>query len=220
VNGEESLLREAEDLGVPWREILEGEIRAERMLGAFLDASQEQPLERLLLVLSSNPLQSWRVRHRIERLRWEALPESGNGIGARRELGWLDRYLRGRSERPPAAALRASRLLLTYQRVRELLTICRLASKARRGPGDPIDRLRAVSKCGLEDAKWAVAREDGGSRGQGLEDAFSKARDEGLEMPPGRTAPEAFLRLREYLHRRGLLRNGNGSGSLRKPHSG
>jgi hypothetical protein len=201
----ERVLREAEDLGVPWREILEAEVRAEKTLCPVFDASLDLPLERLLTLLPETALQSWRVRNRIERLRWEAQPGSGNGVGARRELRALNRYLRGFSQRPPAVFVRESRLLLAYHRVKELLAICRLASKSRRATEDRVERVRTEAKCGLEDARWAVAREDGLSRNHRLEDALSRARAEGHEIPPGRTGPEAFLRLREYLERRGLL---------------
>ena len=154
----DALLREAEELGVPWREILEAEIQAESTLRKLLaDLDRDWRLD-VVLPLLPRALGSWRVRARIERLRWEARPGSGNGVEARRELRNLDRHLRGRSERPPSSALRGSRLLFAYRRVTELLVLCRIAAKARRAAGDGVERVRAQSKCGLEDACLGLDR--------------------------------------------------------------
>ena len=114
-----ALLREAEELGIPWRQILEAEIDAERILLPLTDdLAESTTLERLLSLLPETALDSWRVRETIRELSWLARPGSGDGTDARRQIRILGAHLRGRSSRNGAATLRARHLLLADRRIR------------------------------------------------------------------------------------------------------
>ncbi len=198
------LLREAEELSIPWRDILEAEIRAERVLRPFVDGTPDPPLERLLALLPATALESWRIRGAIERLSWLARPGSENGLEARRELRTLAAYLRGRCPKMPAEALLADHFLLAYRRVQELVSILRRASMCRGTEEERVARVETITGCGAGDARWAAGAEIG-KHAHRLDEAIRRARAEGFEFPPGRTEPEAFLRMREHLRRRALL---------------
>jgi len=210
------LLREAEELSIPWRDILEAEIRAERVLRPFVDGTPDPPLERLLALLPATALESWRIRGAIERLSWLARPGSENGLEARRELRTLAAYLRGRCPKMPAEALLADHFLLAYRRVQELVSILRCASRCRGTEEERVARLRIKTACGEDDARWAV-RGEAERRLPRLDDAMRRARSEGFEIPRGRTEPESFLRMRELLRRRALLPGNGGNGKPRRP---
>jgi hypothetical protein len=217
VKDAERLLREAEDLGVPWREILEAEIRAERMLKPFLEGLPEvRSFERLLALLPSTALESWRVRDAIARLSWLARPGSGDGQEARRDLRVLFAYLKGRSRRMPAATLLANHLLLAYRRVQELAALSRCAAKCRGAESERVSAVASKRKCTAEDARWAVRVGADGSK-HGLDEAVLQARREGFEIPPGPNATEILLRVRRLLQRRGLIRVGQPTVRRRTP---
>jgi hypothetical protein len=207
------LLREAESLCIPWREILEAEIRAETILLPLNgDLAAEPPLERLLVLLPETALDSWRVRGAIRELSWRARPGSGDGADARRQIRVLGAHLSGRSSPADSATLRARHLLLAYQRIGELLVIRRRASKC---SGDEAERAAAVAaatRCTAADARWAVASHVAG-RGPALDDAVRHAREEGFEIPHARTAARTLIRMRDFLRRRGLLAPQRSSGS-------
>jgi hypothetical protein len=210
---DDRLLREAEALRIPWREILEAEIRAETLLLPLNgDLTDEPPLERLLALLPETALESWRVRDAIGELSWRARPGSGDGADARRQIRVLGDYLRGRSSRADSATLRGRHLLLAYRRVRELLAIRRCAS---RSAGDGEERVAAVAartRCTVADARWAVESE-AAARASALDDAVRRAREEGFEIPRARSAAGTLLRMRDFLRRRGLLAPRRGSAS-------
>jgi hypothetical protein len=198
------LIREAKALGIPWEEILEAEIRAERLLArARGDAGADPPLEVLLALLPYSALESWRIRDLIERLSWRARPGSGDGREARRELRAIGRWLLRGLPAPSAPAL-AGHLLLAYRRVRELLAICRAAARSRGTMEERVELVCAPTRCAADDARWALGRANA-SRSPMLEDCLRKAREEGFEIPPAGSAPETLLALRDHLERRGLL---------------
>jgi hypothetical protein len=209
------LIREAGRLGIPWQTILEAEIRAERLLGGLQEERDgDPPLETFLAVLPHTALESFRIRNLIERLFWKAQPGSGDGREARRELRTLGRWLL-RGLPAPAAAAMAGHLLVAYRRVRELLAICRAAARARGATEGRVERVCSQTRCTAGDARWAIERAEG-SRNPALEDCLRKAREEGFEIPAGRTAPETLLRLRDHLERRGLLRRSFGRRASRQ----
>lgn len=218
MTGPDPLLLEAAELGVPWREILEAEIRAERILHPFLAGSQGgPPLDRMLALLPSTALESWRIREAIERLSWQARTGSENGCEARGELRAFAAYLAGRCPRMPPAAIRAHHFLLAYRRVQELLRICRRAARSRGTEEERVAAVDAKTRCGEPDARWAVRRE-AEHRSHRLDDAVRRARAEGFEIPRGRDEPEAFLRIRAFLERRAMLeKNGAPAEGKRLP---
>jgi hypothetical protein len=199
-----SLIREASALGIPWEEILEAEIRAERLLArARGDAAADPPLEVLLALLPYSALESWRIRNLIERLSWKARPGSGDGREARRELRAIGRWLLRGLPAPSAPAL-AGHLLLAYRRVRELITVCRAAARTRGTKEECVERVCARTRCVAADALWALDRAEA-TRSPILEDCLRKAREEGFEIPPAGSAPETLVTLRDHLKRRGLI---------------
>jgi hypothetical protein len=207
------LLREAEALRIPWREILEAEIRAETVLFPLNgDLADEPPLERLLAILPETALDSWRVREAIHDLSWRARPGSSDGADARRQIRVFGAYLGGRSSRTDSATLRARHLLLAYRRIRELITIRRCAAKCAGTDDERAAAVAAMTRCSADDARCAVASESA-RRAAALDDAVRHAREEGFEIPRARSAARTVLRMRDFLRRRGLLAPRKASGS-------
>jgi hypothetical protein len=202
VKDEERLLREAEELGVPWREILEAEIRAERIVNTL--PTDARTLERMLAMLPVTALESWRVRTAIARLSRDARPGSGNGLDARRSLKFFAAHLRGRTLSAPAATLLAEHLLRAYRRVQELMKLRRCALQCRGSVDDRVARVIQRADCCRADAEWAVASQDE-ERLSTLDAAIRRARFEGFEIPDSRSEPNGLRRLREFLERRGMI---------------
>ena len=201
----DGLIREAEALGIPWKEILEAELRTERVLRPFLDSTPEPPsLERMLGLLPMTALESWRVRRSIQQLAWQSLPGSGDSTTARRELRTLSAWLRGHSRKTPATAVLAAHFLLAYRRVQELVALRRRAASFHGTREERLEALETSSGCGAGNGRWAVQAEIE-RKTRRLDDAVKRAREDGFEIPEGPTELEAFLRLRRFLGRRGLL---------------
>ncbi|MGH9369766.1 MAG: hypothetical protein ACRD3M_19110 [Thermoanaerobaculia bacterium] len=179
-----------------------------QIFSEFTDA--ERSLTELLSLLPHSALESWRVRDFVGRLSWQARPGSGNGAQARREIRVLAAYLTGRCPRMPGAALLAHHLLLAYRRVRELLAIRRCASRCRGTKEERVALVEAKTHCAEDDARWAV-RQEAQRRTHRLDEAVPRARAEGFEIPHGSSEAEAFLRMRDLLVRRGLLRENGAS---------
>ena len=195
------LLDRAEALGIPWERIVRDEIRAEEALRRYLADLDTFPLAAGLTVLSFTFLQSWRVRDRIQALAGEA-----RGISARsavRQLRAIFRRLAGGAPREREAF--AEHLWFAYQRVLLLQRACRAAA-ASRGPLP--ERARLVSKrtrCGFDDAAWALCHEGSRRNGHRLDAAIRKVRDEGFQIPRAETEARAFARLRAILRTAGRL---------------
>lgn len=115
------LLREASDLGIPWRRILSEEIRAERRLRLCIaDVGGGWPLWPALSILPVSLLDSWRVRDRIRVLAWKANHEGCED--SIRQLRALHAHFRGRRNgRGSDATLMAKHLWFGYQRVLSLM---------------------------------------------------------------------------------------------------
>jgi hypothetical protein len=193
------LIEVAEALGIPWERLLETEIHAERELRrATGEASEEAPLWRVFAALPLSVLDSWRVRERIRALSWEA--RTGSSKRAARDLRALADHLSGRA----AASDRSVDPLLSHfefahQRVLELQRVARSAEKAR---GDSSSRVRHVLKdtgCLEPDARWAVERSLAPRQRTLIEDAMSRARGEGFEIPRAATEFQALVLLRRFV---------------------
>jgi len=199
-----TVLREAELLEIPWQTILANEIAAERTLQRGLAATPaEWPLECAFFLLPNSLLHSWRVRDRVLRLAWEACAEHSREAAT--QLRALYQHFVGRrSPRAPVDFLMANHLWLGYRRVVELRAVTQAANRSRGTRGERVAAVVARTHCDPSDAVWAVERA-GGRRSHDLDDAMRRARDEGFELPHARSEPEAFLRLRQFLRRRGFL---------------
>jgi len=206
-DAERGLLSEAEALGIPWAKIIAGEILAEGTLRRYLpDPHSDLPLWRAICILPNSLLQSWRVRELIDRLSLEAsLPDSADAL---RELKVLDEHLRGcRARRTTSDAIMAKHLWFAYHRILELHDIARAASKSR---GDYEARIRAVCSrtgCRRGDAEWGIRRTDSAIPMRPLEEAVSKTREEGFDIPHAATEFESFLLVRKFIRRHPLFRS-------------
>lgn len=197
-------LARAEALGIPWERIVRDEIRAEEALRRYVSDLDAFPMIAPLTVLSFTFLQSWRVRDRIQALAGEA-----RGIGARgavRQLRAIFRRLTGGVPREREAF--AEHLWFAYQRVLLLQRACRAARRSR---GTVVERARIVSertRCGFDDAAWALCHEGSRRNGHRLDAAIRKVRDEGFQIPRAETEARAFARLRAFLRTAGRLDRG------------
>ncbi len=214
---EEALLAEADALAIPWQAILLDEIVAEKTLQrGFPESPAEWPLACAFHLLPSSLLRSWRVRDRLARLSWEATAEGSRE--AAMQLRDLYRHMTGsRISRPPIDFLMASHLWLGYRRVLELRNAARAADRSR---GSRASRIEAVLRtgCSASDAGWAIDRADRTRKSHTLDDAMRQTRTEGFELPHGRSEPDAFLRLKRFLLRRGFLPARSGRPSARTRH--
>jgi hypothetical protein len=200
--GDRSLLLDrAEALGVPWERILRDEIRAEEALRRYIADLDAFPLIAPLTVLSFTFLQSWRVRDRVQALAGEA-----RGIASRRavrQLRAIFRRLSGAVPREREAF--HEHLWFAYQRVLLLQHACRAAARSR---GSLPERARLVSettRCGIDDAAWALCHEGSRRNGHRLDAAIRKVRDEGFQIPRAETEARAFAQLRALLRSAGRL---------------
>jgi hypothetical protein len=202
---ERRLLLEADALQIPWQAILFDEIVAERALQRGLAESPvEWPLACAFYLLPNSLLCSWRVRDRLGRLSWEASEERSRE--AAMQLRTLYLHLTGRRlQGPPADFLMASHLWFGYRRVLELRAVAQAANRSRGTPRARVEAVVARTRCGESDAEWAIERADSRTKSHDLDDAMRRAREEGFEFPQSRSEPDAFLRLRRFLHRRGFL---------------
>ena len=193
------ILRRAEALGIPWERLLTEEIEAELRLRRYLpDLGADPSIVAAGDVLSFSLLRSWRVRDRVESLACEARTAAVRG--ALRELRLLFRRLVGKNDRNRPVLAR--HLSFAYQRV---LLLLRVRRAARRSRGSLPERLAAVcsgTRCGFDDAAWAIDREDAGESPGRLEDVVRKVRDEGFQIPRAATEARALAELRRMVRRR------------------
>jgi hypothetical protein len=218
VNGR-YLLRQADELGIPWQRILAEEIRAERLLRTSLsDVGENWPLWPVFSILPLSLLNSWRIRGRVHALAWQASRQ--NCEEAARQLRELHAHLTGRQNgRRSAATLMAKHLWFGYQRVLVLVRIARLAERLRSDSENPVEVVRQRTGCSPKDAVWALERCRLRVRGHTLDDAMRRVRDEGFELPEAENEVRAFRRLRSFARspsrwrrgRRALSARGSGS---------
>lgn len=213
------LLREADDLGIPWQRILSDEIRAERRLRECIaDVGKGWPLWPALSILPASFLDSWRVRDRIRILAWLASREGCKT--SVRHLRALHAHLLGRRNgRGSDATLFAKHLWFGYQRVLSLLRTCRAAERSNGSRNERIEEVRLRTGCSARDAHWALERALAPHRDHTLDDAMRRARDEGFELPSEGNEVRAFRRLRSFVRTSPHLvrlgnRRENGRGSV------
>jgi hypothetical protein len=191
----EALLMRAGTLGIPWERLLRSEIQAEAMLRAILaEVDGGWPLWAALSALPFSPLQSWRIRDRLE-----ALSSEARSVGcprAARQLRAFFRHLCGKSSGNASAPAMARHLWFAYQRVLVLQQIGRAAHRSRGAYEERVTFVGQRTACSRADAEWAVRREDRPGHSHLLDDAMRKARDEGFEIPHQSTEARAFRRLR------------------------
>jgi len=184
----------AEALGIPWRRILLGEIEAEQRLRRYVgDVVREGPLPAASTVLSFSVLRSWRVRDEIETLACQARSAVR---GAERRLRLVFRHLIGKEKRDPVAL--GQHFWFAYQRVLLLQRVRRAAARSR-GTASMAERLAEVcsrARCSFDDAAWALCQEDSPRRGQRLESAVRKVREEGFLVPRASTEARSLAELR------------------------
>lgn len=210
------LVREADELGIPWERILSDEIRAERRLRECIaDVGDGWPLWPALSILPASFLDSWRVRERVRVLAWKASREECKE--AVRQLRALHAHLRGRRNgRGSDATLFAKHLWFGYQRVLSLMRVGRAAERACGSPDERIEAVRKRTGCSVRDARWALERAMGPRRGHLLDDSMQRARDEGFELPSEGNEVRGFRRLRSFVRSSphlARLRTNSGAGA-------
>jgi hypothetical protein len=190
------VLRWAETLGVPWKRILLGEIEAEQRLRRYLaDLDTDCALPSALTILSFSFLQSWRVRDQIESLACQARGASDRG--AVRQLRVVFQRLTGKGDRDQVAF--AQHLWFAYQRVLLLQRVCRTAARSHGTMAERLASICSRARCSYDDAAWAVCEEDSVRRGQQLEAAVRKAREEGFLIPRADTEVGSLMVLRRIV---------------------
>jgi len=191
-----SILRCADTLGIPWKQIVVDEIEAEQRLRRYMeDVENDCPLRSALKILPSSFLRSWRIRKQIESLSLAARSASmRDAIG---QLRAVFSELVGQQEKEKVAL--ALHLWFAYQRILLLQRVRRAAKKSR---GDLPERLALIcsaARCNYDDAAWAVLEEAAPRRGHSLDAAVRKVREEGFRIPAAKTEARAFARLRRIV---------------------
>ncbi|HKD16745.1 MAG TPA: hypothetical protein VKG23_02665 [Thermoanaerobaculia bacterium] len=191
----DALIEQATALGIPWQRLLRSEIAAETTMRAFFVAIDgDWPLWSALAALPFGPLQSWRVRDRLE-----ALSSEARSVGCQtsaRQLRAVFRHLCGKSSASASAPALARHLWFAYQRVLVLQHIGRTARRTRGAFEERVADVVRRLACSRADAEWAVRREQQDDRSHLLDDAMQKARDEGFEIPRTTNEARAFRKLR------------------------
>ena len=158
----EALLARARALGIPWERLLKREVDAETTMRAFfVELDGDWPLWAALAALPFSPLQSWRVRDRLE-----ALSSEARSVGcpvAARALRAVFRHLCGKASGCASAPALARHLWFAYQRVLVLQHIGRAASRSS-GGFDETRRIRFDAHSVLPHRR-RVGGPPGGSRG-------------------------------------------------------
>jgi hypothetical protein len=217
------LIEEAEVLGIPWRQVLKREILAEGMLQRFLGSPiPDLPLWQALSVIPNSLFHSWRVRDLLDSLCHDAAAECSQS--ARRELAYLLECLSGpRARRMSERAVLSRHYRFAYDRVLELQAVALAAERCRAGGAARVQEVVEATGCGRADAEWALARASSPTRGHALDDAVSRVREEGFEIPVAPTELKAFSRLKRLVSRhrplrRLLSRAREGSGRAHRTH--
>ncbi len=190
------ILRCAEELGIPWKRVLLGEIEAEQKLRRYVaDIERECPLPSAVTILSFSMLQSWRVRDQIEALACQA---RGAAVrGAVRQLRIVFRRLIGKGDRDRIAL--AQHFWFAYQRILLLQRACRAAARSRGTTAERLALVCSTSRCNFDDAAWAVCQEGSPRRGHRLDAAVRKVREEGFLIPRAQTEARSLAALRRIV---------------------
>jgi hypothetical protein len=190
------LLRYAETLGIPWKHILRDEIAAEERLRRYIaDLENECPLRSALKLLSSSFLRSWRIRKQIEGLSFAA--RSASMRDAILQLRAVLSELVGRNEKEKAAF--SLHLWFAYQRILLLQRVRRAVSRSRGELSERLASICTTAHCSYDDAAWAIAEEESPRRGNRLDAAVRKVREEGFRIPEAKTEARSFAQLRRIV---------------------
>lgn len=196
--GRHEILSRAEALGIPWETILRDEVMAEQSLRRLVPESEvEMPLASATSALPVSFLRSWRVRDRIQSLSCEA--RSACSPSAIRELRLVSRRLIGVPEREGRTL--AAHLWFAYQRILMLGRVCRAAAHSRGTTAERVASVCEKTRCGFDDAAWAVCLEETPRSGHRLDAAVRKVRDEGFQVPRERSEARALASLRRAVRR-------------------
>jgi len=191
----EEILACAETLGIPWRRVLLEEIEAEQKLRRYLaDVSAECPLDSALTILSHAAQRSWRVRDQVEILAGQA---RASARGARRGLRMFLRHLAGESE--PASAAFVRQCGFAYQRILLLQRVRRAAARSRGSLPERLAFVCSTARCAFEDAEWALREESSARRGERMQAAIKKVREEGFFVPRAQTEARSLAELRKIV---------------------
>ena len=190
------ILRYAETLGIPWRRLLLAEIEAEHKLRRHLeDVRKELPLRSAVTILSFSFLQSWRVRDRIEGFACRARGASDGG--AIRQLRIVFQSLTGKADRAKIAF--AEHLHFAHERVLLLQRVRRIAAKSRGTMAERLTFICSRACCSYDDAAWGILQEDSPRRGERLDAAVRKVREEGFLIPREETEARSLATLRRII---------------------
>jgi hypothetical protein len=191
-----SILRCAETLGIPWKQIVVDEIEAEQILRRFIaDVENECSLRSALKLLPSCFLRSWRIRKQIESLSLAA--RSASMQDAIRQLRAVFSELVGRNETEKAAF--AQHLWFGYQRILLLQRVRRAASRSRGELSERLASICTAARCSYDDAAWAILEEESPRRGNRLDAAIRKVREEGFRIPQAKTEARSLAQLRRIV---------------------
>lgn len=191
----EEILGCAETLGIPWRRVLLEEIQAEQKLRSYLpDIRAECSLESAVTILSLSALRSWRVRDHVESL----VCQSRSSVrGAMRKLQGFLRRLAGETGPDPASLARHCRF--AYQRILLLQRVRRAAARSRGTMAERLAFVCSTARCAFDDAAWALREQGSPRRGQCMEAAVRKVRDEGFLVPRAHTEARSLTELRRIV---------------------
>jgi hypothetical protein len=190
------ILRYAETLGIPWKQILVEEIAAEERLRRYIeDVENKCPLRSAVKLLSSCFLRSWRIRKQIESLSLAA--RSASMREAVRQLRAVFSELMGRNEKDKTAL--ALHLWFAYQRILLLQRVRRAASRSRGEVSERLASICTAARCSYDDAAWAILEEGSPRRGNRLDAAVRKVREEGFRIPQAATEARSFAQLRRIV---------------------
>ena len=191
----DEILSCAEILGIPWRRVLLQEIEAEQKLRRYLaDVGEECPFDSALSILSHAAQRSWRVRDEVENLAGQA---RASVRGARRGLRKFLRHLEGASE--PASAAFVRHCGFAYQRILLLQRVRRAAARSRGSMPERLAYVCSTARCAFEDAEWALREESSPRRGERMDAAIRKVREEGFFVPRAQTEARSLAELRKIV---------------------
>jgi len=190
------ILRYAETLGIPWRRLLLSEIEAEHRLRRHIaDVRKDLPLRSAVTILSFSFLKSWRVRDRIEGFACRARGAADGG--AIRQLRIVFQSLTGKADRAQIAF--AEHLHFAHERILLLQRARRIAAKSRGTMSERLAFICSTACCSYDDAAWAILQEDSPRRGQRLDAAVRKVREEGFLIPREENEARSLASLRRII---------------------
>ena len=114
-----------------------------------------------------------------------------------RQLRAVFSELVGRNENEKAAF--ALHLWFAYQRILLLQRVRRAASRSRGELSERLASICTAARCSYDDAAWAILEEESPRRGNRLDAAVRKVREEGFRVPQATTEARSFAQLRRIV---------------------